>query len=120
MVKSQLEQYPEATEDYDEAIRLDPDYSETFYWRGMVKSQLEQYPEAIEDYDEAIRLSPNYLNAYYRRAIAKRETEKLTSAQQDLQLALLLAQQMNDTEFIIRIKQGISEIEDELADQIPF
>ena len=123
MVKSQMTQYQEAIEDYDEAIRLDPDYSEAFYWRGMVKSQMTQYQEAIEDYDEAIRLAPNYLNAYYRRALAKKQIEKLIPAQQDLKLALLLAQQMNDTKFITAIERIVSEIENELEkqkDDIPF
>ena len=56
--KRQLGQYEAAIEDYDEAIRLNPDYTYAYSGRGFAKRQLGQYEAATEDYDEAIKLKP--------------------------------------------------------------
>ena len=64
MQKANLEQYEAAIEDYDEAIRLEPDYATTYHNRGLAKDALGQYEAAIADYDEAIRLNPDYATVY--------------------------------------------------------
>ena len=65
-----LSQYERAIEDYDEAIRLDPNDPLAYSNRGTTYDALGQYSRAIEDYDEAIRLNPNYAMAYYNRGAA--------------------------------------------------
>jgi tetratricopeptide (TPR) repeat protein len=52
-----------AIADYTEAIRLKPDYAETYNRRGHVYAALKQYDNAITDYSEAIRHKPD--NAVY-------------------------------------------------------
>ena len=64
------EQYNQAIVDFDEAIRLDPQYAKVYSNRGLAYINLGQYERAILDYDEAIRLDPQYGNAYYNRGIA--------------------------------------------------
>jgi tetratricopeptide (TPR) repeat protein len=44
--------------DYDEVIRLMPDYSQAYANRGSTYTQLGQYKLALSDYTEAIRLMP--------------------------------------------------------------
>ncbi len=77
---SDLGQYARAIQDYDEAIRLNPNDDKAFYNRGGAYYGLRQYARAIQDYDEAIRLTndayafSNRGNAYgnlgqYARAI---------------------------------------------------
>ena len=65
-----LGRYEEAIVDYDEAVRLRPDYAEAHNNRGNVHHALGRYEEAIADYDEAIRLQPDDATAYNNRGKA--------------------------------------------------
>lgn len=53
----------EAVNQYQEAIRLNPDYAGAYYNRGIAYTKLGQYQLAIESYNEAIRRTPD--NAFY-------------------------------------------------------
>jgi tetratricopeptide (TPR) repeat protein len=59
--------YDRAIQDYNEAIRLDPNHSYVFTNRGNVYFYKQDYDRAIQDYNEAIRLDPNYANAFHNR-----------------------------------------------------
>ena len=61
----------EAVADYDQAIRLNPQYTEAYYNRGTAKSMLGRHQEAIADYNEAIRLNPQVAQTYTNRGNAK-------------------------------------------------
>ena len=61
-----------AIQDFDQAIRLDPEYPEAFNSRGVAYAGKGQYQRAIEDYDQAIQLDPNYAIAIYNRGLAAR------------------------------------------------
>jgi tetratricopeptide (TPR) repeat protein len=56
-----------AIQDYDEAIRLNPQYGHVYIVRGRLYHDLGQYERAIQDFDEVIRFSPQYSMAYYWR-----------------------------------------------------
>jgi tetratricopeptide (TPR) repeat protein len=67
-----------AIEDYDQAIRLNPNYAAPHHNRGGVYLDRAQYDRAIQDYDQAIGLDPSALvfsirgtsySAKYDRAI---------------------------------------------------
>ncbi|MEI6155332.1 MAG: tetratricopeptide repeat protein [Deltaproteobacteria bacterium] len=58
-----------AIEYLNEAIRLKPDYADTYYNRGYVYIELNQHQKAIEDFNEAIRLKSDYANAYNSRGM---------------------------------------------------
>ena len=49
-----------AIEYLNNAIKLQPDYSDAYINRGIAYYKLGQYQRAIEDYDEVIRLKPDY------------------------------------------------------------
>src|ERR1700739_1500897 len=55
--------YDRAIEEYDQAIRLRPDYANAFAHRGSAYSYKGDYDRAIEDQDEAIRLKPDFAEA---------------------------------------------------------
>jgi tetratricopeptide (TPR) repeat protein len=52
------------------AIKLQSDYAEAYYNRGLAYYNLDQYQRAIEDYNEAIRLQPDLAEAYCNRGNA--------------------------------------------------
>jgi len=75
---------------FNRAIKLNPDFFEAYYNRGIVKFYLNQNAAAIEDYDKAIELNPKYAGAYYNRGIAKFHLNKTEEAMQDYDKAIEL------------------------------
>jgi len=71
VIKADAKDYRGAITDYNEAIRLNPNYAETYTYRGIAKYQLADKEGAISDYNEAIRINPNYADAYNNRGSAK-------------------------------------------------
>jgi TPR repeat protein/Flp pilus assembly protein TadD len=65
-----LNRYNEAIEDYDAAIRLNPDYATAFYNRGIAYDLKGFHSLAIDDFDTAIRLNPDLSDAYTQRGLA--------------------------------------------------
>ncbi len=47
-----LGEYRRAIKDYDEALRLDPDFAGAYYGRGRAYDELGEYRRAIKDYDD--------------------------------------------------------------------
>ena len=62
--------YPEATEEFKEAIRIKPDYADAHFNLGLAYRKLGKYREAIEAYGQAIRIKPDYAIAYYNLGVA--------------------------------------------------
>ena len=50
--------YDKAIAECSGAIRLDPNYAEAYYKRGLAYGNEGDYDKAIADYTEAIRLDP--------------------------------------------------------------
>ena len=57
--------------DFDEAIRLKPDFAYAFNNRAVVRYDKGDLEGALKDYDEAIRLKPDYSEALYNRSIVR-------------------------------------------------
>jgi tetratricopeptide (TPR) repeat protein len=64
--------YDRAIEDYNEALRLKPDFAQAFSDRGAALYFKGEYQKAIADYDEAIRLEPENARACARVAGLRR------------------------------------------------
>jgi len=62
--------YPGATADYAEAIRLDPGNAEAWCNRGVAGANSGDLARGIADFTEAIRLKPRYADAYFGRGAA--------------------------------------------------
>ena len=64
--------YKEAIAEFDEAIKLQPDFPLAYNARGFAYFMLRDTKHALEDYDAAIRSNPKYLNAYQNRSRARK------------------------------------------------
>lgn len=61
--------YDDAIRDYNEAIRLSPQYVNGYINRGNASYSKQGYDAAIRDYTEAIRLNPQGAIAYHNRGL---------------------------------------------------
>jgi tetratricopeptide (TPR) repeat protein len=78
----QSRHYDKAISHYTEAIRLNPNYVNAHYNRGVAYGNKKDYDKAISDYTQAIRLNPNYANAFNNRGVAysnKKDYDKAIS-----------------------------------------
>ena len=74
--------YGEAIDDFNEAIRLVPDFANAFNNRGVAYRNMGDLDRAVADYDQAIRIEPDYIAAFYNRGLAladKREYRRAIS-----------------------------------------
>jgi tetratricopeptide (TPR) repeat protein len=82
--------FESAIADYDEALRLNPEYTSAYNNRGSAKHMLGDLDGAIADFNEVLRLDPEHVNAYYNRGIAKQDLGDLQAAIADYDEALRL------------------------------
>ncbi len=109
-MKIQLKQLNDALADFDEAIRINPNYAGVYNNRGGVKLLLGETNKAIMDFDEAIRINPEFINAYTNRAQAKIISISIKEAKSDLQTALELAEQQQNTDLKVSIAARLQQL----------
>ena len=80
----------EAIKEYTKAIRLNPEFAEAYFNRGIAKVKLHRSKEAIYDFDEVIRLKPDYASAYFERGVEKTFVNRLEEGINDLDEAIRL------------------------------
>jgi tetratricopeptide (TPR) repeat protein len=78
-----LKRREESGRDYDEAIRLDPNFVEAYFNRGINHRVRGQTDEAIRDFTEALRLNPKFAPAYVNRGAIYARQKKLAEARAD-------------------------------------
>jgi tetratricopeptide (TPR) repeat protein len=79
-----------AIQDYDQAIKLNPNDTHAFNNRGNAYANKGQYDRAIQDYDQAIKLDPNYAAAFDGRGFAYNAKGQYDRAIQDYDQAIKL------------------------------
>lgn len=82
--------YANALNDMDEAIRLQPKQSGLFINRAFLRYKLDDYYGAMSDYDYAIQLDPLNSVAIYNRALLRMEVHDFPHAIEDLTAVLNL------------------------------
>ena len=100
-----------AIADYNEAIRINPNYADAYYNCGSTKSDLGDKEGAIADYSESIRIKPNDADAYYSRGVRKKERGDKQEALADFRKAAELYQsQQGKTELYNNSRDRIREL----------
>ncbi|MBD1219475.1 MAG: tetratricopeptide repeat protein [Aphanizomenon flos-aquae Clear-A1] len=71
LVRNELGDKPGAIDDYNLAIKINPNLAEAYAGRGIVRNDLGDKQGAIDDYNLAIKINPNYALAYNNRGIVR-------------------------------------------------
>jgi RNA polymerase sigma factor (sigma-70 family) len=56
----------EAINGFTQAIELDQNNTQLYYYRGIVYENLSQYSQALEDYNQVLKINDNFVEAYYQ------------------------------------------------------
>ena len=72
MRRDETGEHQNAICDYNEAIRLKPEFAAAYFDRGVAYRRERQIDKAIIDYSEAIRLMPGFAKVYGNRGVAFR------------------------------------------------
>jgi tetratricopeptide (TPR) repeat protein len=86
--------YAEAIEYYDEAIKLDSKFVDAYFYRGYSKMLINDLKGAIADYDKAIELKPDFTDAFIFRAQIKSQLNDSIGAFSDYDQAVKLYDQV--------------------------
>jgi tetratricopeptide (TPR) repeat protein len=86
--------YANAIEYYDEAIKLDSDFVDAYFYRGYSKRQINDLKGAIADYDKAIELKPDFVDVFTFRAQVKSDLKDSIGAFSDYHKAIKLYDQV--------------------------
>ncbi|MEH2157225.1 toll/interleukin-1 receptor domain-containing protein [Nostoc sp.] len=89
--KLERRDYQGASEDYTEAIKIDPKNINAYIKRGHARHFLKDYQGAIKDYTQAIKIDPKNVNAYIKRGDAQYSIKKYQAAIDDYSKAIRLS-----------------------------
>ncbi|WP_066426017.1 serine protease [Anabaena sp. 4-3] len=73
---------------YNEVIRLNPNNTEAFLYRGSTYYTLGDKQGAIADYNQALKINPNYVQPYINRGVARSQLGDNQGAIADFNQAL--------------------------------
>jgi tetratricopeptide (TPR) repeat protein len=93
---SQAGKPSEAVSQFEQALRLYPDYPKAHLNLGIALEQLGRTEDAIDQYKQALRLNPDYAKAHLNLAVALEHIGKVTEAIQHYQQALRLNPDLTD------------------------
>ena len=82
--------YERAIADFDQSIRLKPDWAVAYDNRGLAYALKGDYDRAIADFTQAIKLEPDLAVAYLLRGMVYADTGEREKAIADLEKALEL------------------------------
>ena len=101
------EQHSAAITDYDTAVRINPEYPDTYLDRGNSRYAIGDLEKAVKDFSEAIRLNNSWAEAYANRAVVYAEQGNTARSDQDAEKARLLGVDQNQlNEMLSAVRTG--------------
>ena len=88
VVRFYHDEFELALKDYDQAIRINPDFLDPYNNRGAVRMALNQYEQAFSDFDLCVRKNARFFPAYLNRGQAEHHLGRHEDAVRDLTIAL--------------------------------
>ena len=88
IVRNDLGDKQGAIDDFNQAIKFNPNLALAYYNRGIVRYELGDKQGAIDDYTQAIKFNPNDANAYYNRGNVRYDLGDKPGAIDDYTLAI--------------------------------
>jgi tetratricopeptide (TPR) repeat protein len=82
--------YPEAIEDFNNAIVRKPSYCEAYYFKGLALEQIFDYPLAVISYETAIKIKPDFNEALFNVGILYYKMKNYTAGIEVFQRLLTL------------------------------
>ena len=83
--------FDHAIQDYNQAIKLNPNDATAFYYRGIANGMRGQSDRAIQDFSQAIKINPNHVGALYSRGLTYSNKGLWDRAIQDYDEAIKLS-----------------------------
>ncbi|MBE9056212.1 serine protease [Sphaerospermopsis sp. LEGE 08334] len=77
-----------ALADYNQAIKINPDYANAYFNRGNLYDEQKKWELALADYNQAIKINPDYADVYTNRGVLYYEQKKWELALADYNQAL--------------------------------
>lgn len=103
--KYEIDDFKGAIQDYDNAIKFNPNNSKAYFNRGLSKEARNDHEGALKDFDKGIELDPKNARAYYDRGLIKNELRATESAIEDFSRAIELDPNYEDAYF----ERGLSK-----------
>ena len=79
-----LDHHEKAVEDFNEGIKISPEFAPFYNSRGISYSELERYEEAMTDFNLAIELNSQYALPYGNRGLVHYALDNYEQAVEDL------------------------------------
>lgn len=83
--------YQGAIEEFNEAIHLDANFADAYFYRGYARSQVGDKQGALADYNQLIRLKPDLALGYNNRCSIRNQLKDYQNAIADCDRAIHLA-----------------------------
>jgi tetratricopeptide (TPR) repeat protein len=104
---SQAGKPSEAVGQFEQALRLYPNYPKAHLNLGIALEQLGRLQDAIDQYQQALLLNPDYAKAHFNLAVALEHTGRIPDAIQHYQQALRLNPDLADAQTALaRLQAG--------------
>ena len=106
IVQSRRGRYDTALDNFDKALRVDPNNADLLNNRGSALTQATRFEEALTCYDKALEIRPNYANAHNNRGCVLMEMQRYEEALTSYSKALVL--EPHNAEFINNMGRALT------------